>query len=97
MAAINKEELIKEVTLFLKDIDTENPKLESLEWYLRNNLGDYLLDIKKADTSIQIKKATYILSRFCIESMDWDTYLFQRCTKITELGLKLAKVVELGE
>jgi len=89
--AIDKTQLIREIGLLLNDIEVKQPEKESLEWYLRNNLNDYLKVIDKVDNSNDLKIATKILSRFCLESMDWDTPLFKQCTKITELGLKLSK------
>lgn len=91
MGIIDKTLLIAEVELLLKDINFQQPEKESLEWYLRNNLIDYLEDLKKIESPGDLKICTRILSRFCVESMDWDTPLFKRCTKITEIGLKIAK------
>lgn len=91
MEVNRKNQLINEVELLLGDLDVNSPAFESLEWYLRNNLADYLKKIKTSENSHDLKIATKILSRFCLESMDWDTPLFKRCTKITEFGLKLAK------
>ncbi len=91
METISKNQLIIEVRSFLNALAVQQPKQESLEWYLANNLEDYLKDLEEAQKPNEIKVATKILSRFCIESMDWDTPLFKRCTKITELGLKVSK------
>lgn len=88
---INKQQLINEVQSFLHDIEIMNPKKESLEWYLVNNLKKYLKELISAETITQIKKSTEIIDIFCVESMDWNTALFKRCTKITELGLKITK------
>jgi len=91
MGTIDKTSLIAEVELLMRDINFQQPEKESLEWYLRNNLTDYLTELKKIESPSDLKISTRILSRFCLESMDWDTPLFKRCTKITELGLKIAK------
>lgn len=89
--AINKQELIKTGQDFLNNIEESRPKQESLEWYLINNLRKYLEVLNCAETAEQIKSATEKLDMFCIESMDWDTPLFKRCTTLTDLGLKVAK------
>lgn len=91
MGIIDKTLLIAEVELLLNDISFKQPEKESLEWYLRNNLINYLENLKNIENPSDLKISTRILSRFCIESMDWDTPLFKRCTKITELGLKIVK------
>lgn len=88
---IDKHELIKEAQLFLIDSKKNEPRKESLEWYLINNLIKYLEALNTSKTAGEIKVATEKLDMFCVESMDWDTSLFKRCTQITELGLKIAK------
>ncbi len=89
--AIDKHELIKEAQFFLYDLEGKEQKQESLECYLINNLKKYLEALNCAETAVQIQKATEDLDMFCLDSMDWDTPLFKRCTKITELGLKVSK------
>jgi len=91
MMVIEKKELIDQVQLFLYELEKKEVLKESLEWYLINNLKKYVEKLNIAETSSQIKLATEKFDTFCIESMDWDTPLFKRCSKITELGLKLAR------
>jgi len=88
---IDKNNLINEAQNFLDDLEKSNPENESLEWYLINNLKGYLTAINTATTTKQIKQATEKLDMFCVDSMNWNAPLFKRCTKITDLGLKLAK------
>lgn len=88
---INKHQLISEIQKFLDNLEANNPSNESLEWYLINNLKEYFDEINNATTAKQIKQATEKFDMFCVDSMDWDTPLFERCTKLTNLGLKLAK------
>jgi hypothetical protein len=85
------EILIDKTQIFLNTIEKKAPKRESLEWYLINNLKDFLISIKQAQSKQALNTATRILSRFCLESMDWDTELFKTCSEITELGLKISK------
>lgn len=84
-------QLITEVKLLIKELAAHESVKESHEWYLKNNLAIYLEELEKIKNTDELKIATRIFSRFCLESMDWDTPLFKRCTKITELGLKIAK------
>ena len=91
MVAINKSQLLDEVKKFLTDLDIKQPKHGSLEWYLRNHLNDYLSSVEHADNPNDLKAPTRILSRFCVESMDWDTSLYKRCSLITGLGCMIAK------
>jgi hypothetical protein len=89
--AINKYELIEQSQLLLCKLVNTEPKQESIEWYLINNLKQYLEILSNAETAMEIKKATEKLDMCCIESMDWNTPLFKRCAKITELVLKVEK------
>ena len=89
--ATNKNHLMDEVQKFLGDLEKSNPANESLEWYLVNHLKEYFGTMNIATTENQIKQATEKFDMFCIDSMNWDTPLFKRCTKISELGLKIAK------
>lgn len=91
MVVINKDQLVDAIKKLLEDLDIKQQERESLEWYLKNNLNDYLSSVERASTPNDLKKATRVLSRFCLDSMDWDTPLFKRCSQITELGLKIAK------
>lgn len=88
---IDKRELIRETQSFLTELKKNEPRKESLEWYLINNLINYLSVLNTSKTAMEIKTATEKLDMFCIECMDWNTPLFKRCTKITDLGLKLVK------
>lgn len=88
---IKNNELSNEVQAFLDELINTNPKKESLEMYLINNLKIYLNALNNAETATQIKQVTERFDMFCIDSMNWDTPLFKRCTKITKLGLKAAK------
>lgn len=86
-----KQKLISEVRLFLNELEKGKPVKESLEWYLINNLKKYLEALNVAVNVKQVKDATERLDMFCIESMNWDTQLFKRCTEITKAGLKIGK------
>ncbi len=91
VAVITKETLLQEARAFLDELSSQPMTEGSLEWYLSNNLRDYVESVERSDSAKAIKNATRILSRFCTESMNWDTILYRRCTEITEAGFKLAK------
>lgn len=44
--SITKLQLLEVVKIFLKEIEACKPKNKSLEWYLANNLKQYLKKIK---------------------------------------------------
>jgi hypothetical protein len=67
-----------------------SPK-ESLEWYLSNNLNEYLRSIEESTKPIDILRATKLLSRFCTESMDWDTEIYKKCGDIMRIGYMLGR------
>ncbi len=82
---------MSKIKQYINDLKNTFPQTESLEWYLINNLNTYLKNIINANTSGSVEKATILLDRFCLESMDWDKPIFKRCTELTELGYKLSK------
>lgn len=66
-------------------------KKERLEWYLINNLKVYCDSLKNAISTQEIKNAAEKLDMFCVESMDWNTSLFKRCTILTTNAFKFVK------
>ena len=87
---IEKKQLISEVEIFLDELKKKNPGRESLEWYLINNLNNYLISLTAAETAKEIKLATAKFDMFCIDCMNWDTPLFKRCANISDIGFKIA-------
>lgn len=63
-------EFIMQIDALIKELKSTFPKKESLEWYLLNNLTKYSESVSKANTKEDIKRATKIFSRFCVETMD---------------------------
>ena len=91
--SLSKLELINEINNILRNIESDNLKTENIEWYLRNNLIEYLDSVKKANSRIDLENATKLLDRFCLEGMDWDNKLFKKCSELTSLGLKISKLL----
>jgi hypothetical protein len=77
--SLSKSMLIENVDSFLQEIELSNPKQETIEWYLFNNLKKYLSSIADTENPIEIKNATGRLSIFCTESMNWDSELYKKC------------------
>lgn len=80
-----------QIDLLVKELKSASPKKESLEWYLINNLEKYLVSLNESETKGDILRATKIFSRFCIDSMDWDTEIFRKYSVLTDGVSKLAK------
>jgi hypothetical protein len=89
-------ELLESIDRVLGRLAQGAPPRESLEWYLANNLGSYRDALLSAKTRIDVENATRALSRFCTESMEWDSDLFRECTRIQEEGFALAKSWPVG-
>lgn len=88
---IEKQELLIDARLLIDELEKDQPEKESLEWYLINNLNSYISALEEAATSEQIKVATHVFRRFYLESMDWDTPLFKRCSDLSKTATKLSK------
>ncbi len=85
--ATNKQSLIDALENLLAEIEAHNLKKESLEWYLKNNIIKFIASAKSAQSQTEFKSASQIFSRFCTESMDWDTEQYRRCIKLANDGL----------
>ncbi len=84
-------ELLESIDKVLSRLAQGTPMRESMEWYLGNNLRSYRDALQNAKTRRDVENATRALSRFCTESMEWDSELFRECTRIQEEGVALAK------
>lgn len=85
------EKLLEQIDALLAELALQPCNRESLEWYLQNNLTSLRRDLVSAPTPHAFNNATTAFSRFCTESMDWNTELFRRCTAITELAFRVSK------
>lgn len=83
--------LLEEIKNYIQELRFLRPEKETLEWYLINNLSQYLAMVERTDEPIEIHNATSIFSRFCTESMDWDTSIYKKCMGITKIGFQLGK------
>ncbi len=88
---LEKQSLITEAQQFLLMLEKRNLANESLEWYLVNQLKAYLTSLSTATSTQEIRMAAEKLNMFCVESMDWDTDLFKRCSAITKNALRFSK------
>jgi len=85
------QDVISAIDMLLIKLERQGPGSDSVEWFLINQLKDYKRLIQHAKSKQEIADATIGLSRFCTESMNWDTELYRECTEITRLGRRLAK------
>lgn len=85
---MDKQSVIESVDALLARLEAGKPEKGSLEWYLVNNLRTFGDALSAATEEREIENATHALSRFCTESMDWDTDLFRECTAITTKGMR---------
>lgn len=78
------EKLIQMLNELIQGIEADTPKSESVQWYLLNNLQSFKQTVENSPSRHEIENEARILSRFCIDSMDWDDPLFKAATAITE-------------
>lgn len=78
------EKLIQMLNELIQSIEARAPKSESVEWYLLNNLLRFKEVTESSPSRHEIENEARILSRFCVDSMDWDDPLFKAATAITE-------------
>lgn len=90
--SIEKQALITEAQQLFLSIEKMNPKNETLEWYLLNQLKAYLTTLNTATTTQEIKIAAEKLGIFCVENMDWDTDLFKLFSATTKNALQFSKM-----
>lgn len=85
------EPLLERIDALVAELAGPPGARESLEWYLRNNLNSLRRDLVSARTKRDITNAARAFTRFCTDSMDWNTELYRKCTVITELAFELGK------
>lgn len=83
--------LLERIDALLAELASQPSARESLEWYLQNNLNSLRRNLVSAGTKRDITNAARAFTRFCTESMDWNTELYRKCTVITELAFRLGK------
>lgn len=96
---LNKQEqYISELASNLTELKlsiADDLRHESIEWYLNNHIDDYLNTLESIGSKQDIQSTVYTFSRFCTDTMDWDSSLYKECVVIMKLGTKLSKSVEL--
>lgn len=86
---LNVGELLNELNALAKIIDGKKPERETIEWYLLNNINTYISSIECAQSNNDVENASEVFSRFCTDSMDWDTDLYKMCSEIINRAFKL--------
>lgn len=82
------EKLLKMLNSLIENIEAREPRAETREWYLLNNLRQFKEVSESLPSQREFENAERILSRFNIDSMDWDDPLFKETTAITEEARK---------
>lgn len=89
-----RQALIDEMRLFISDLDSMALK-NNFEIKLQKNLINYLTELLKFNNENKIKSSKKIFGDFYRDyyfknfgGLDWNDPLLQRCSKITDLGLK---------
>lgn len=78
------EKLIQIIDQLIKQLEARSLKVESVHWYLLNNLQRFK-DVAENSPSLHaIENEVCALSRFSINSMDWEDELFKATAAITE-------------
>jgi len=90
----NLEALVQRIDAYINELKTRNISRESDEWYLLNNLTKFQQSLNSAESKQDVKNASSILSRFCVESFNWDTDNFKKCVALSEEGFTLAKTFD---
>jgi len=78
------EMLLQMLGSLIERIKATRPTIETVEWYLVNNLLQLKEVAERSPTQHDFENAKRVLSSFIIDSMDWDDPLFKEATTITE-------------
>lgn len=78
------EKLLEMLISLVERIELRAPEMESVEWYLLNNLNRFKEILENSPSKHEFENGMRVLSRFCIDSMDWNSPLFKAATSITE-------------
>ena len=78
------EKLLQMLASLIERIDAHRPPVETREWYLLNNLRRFQEVAESSPSQHELENAEHALSRFNVDSMDWDDPLFKEATAITE-------------
>lgn len=83
------EKLLQMLGSIMAHIEARRPRAETMEWYLLNNLRSFKEVVENSPSQQEFENATHVLSRFNIDSMDWDNPLFKETTAITEQARRI--------
>jgi hypothetical protein len=78
------EKLLQMINQLIQQIEVQSMKVESVQWYLLNNLKRFKDVAENNPSRHDIENEGRALSRFCVDSMDWGDDLFRAATAITE-------------
>jgi hypothetical protein len=82
------DEFRKQVDELRASLEASKPQAGSLEAYLLNHVRTLSDNASRSSSFKEITKSVDALSRFCVESMDSDQLLFQRCQALLAAARK---------
>ncbi len=84
-------EVVNEANSFVASLKSQSPDKNSTEWSVITRVSDFLDALRDAHTTKEVIVASDILSRSAMDTLDWNSDLFHRITKLTERARKSAK------
>lgn len=87
----NLDELLERADALLRSLKAAAPARESVEWCLANHLKAFRDALADGGARPHVENAARMLSRFCVDSMDWNTELFHKCSALTDDAWRAAK------
>lgn len=81
--------LLQMLHSLIERIESRQPDAGTGEWYLLNNLRRFKDVAEKSPSQHDFENGAHILSRFTIDSMDWDDPLFKETTEIVRYASRV--------
>lgn len=78
------EKLLQSLRSIIERLEIRQPDFETKEWYLLNNLRRFEKVAESSPSQHELENAERALSRFIVDSLDWDEPLFKEVEDITE-------------
>ena len=86
--ALSFDEFRRQVDDLRASLEASTPQAGSLEAYLLNHVRTLSENARRSSSFKEIARSVDALSRFCVDSMDWDKPLFQRCQALVAAAKK---------
>lgn len=79
------EQAVRKTKNLIKRLEATPPQKETVEWYTLNNLRDLFRDLNNIQSTEKLLESEHILSRFCTDSLDWNSDLYKEISEINQL------------